>query len=252
MTDWWLMSHTEAGPRQPKYDAHFATALGPDGTPQGQVNYHVQVGAGGCCSATTSSATVYSRRALARRAFCAAARSKSRTVCLAAVTHSAVPLGLTPTTCCPALPRPSPQSHTDLRAPPKAQYLSTLHGRAAGPGNLEPGVVEYTQDGGVLFTTAETACPAVASLLQLEKAGGSYLAGLGPSSARSAAGGGRRQPHVVRGGKGQRGQLAPRALVMIDTASGSRFKVRNHSGEGRSGRGVVGQGSRQVVSAAGC
>ncbi len=77
----------------------------------------------------------------------------------------------------------------------------------------------------MLFTTAETACPAVASLLQLEKAGGSYLAGLGPSSARSAAGGGRRQPFVARGGKGQRGQLSPRALVLIDTASGCRFKV---------------------------
>lgn len=103
-------------------------------------------------------------------------------------------------------------------------------------------MVEYTQDGGVLFTTAETACPAVASLLQLEKAGGSYLAGLGPSSARSAAGGGRRQPHVVRGGKGQRGQLAPRALVMIDTASGSRFKVGNRLGGGEEWEGGGGAG----------
>ncbi|PRW32830.1 hypothetical protein C2E21_8028 [Chlorella sorokiniana] len=158
MTDWWYMSHTEAGPRHPSYDAHFATALGAGGEPQGQVNYYVQ-------------------------------------------------------------------SHTDLRAPPKTQYLSTLHGRASGPRDMEPGIVEYTQDGGVLFTTAETACPAVASLLQLEKAGGSYLAGLGPASARFAAGGSRRQPYVARGGRGQRGQLSPRALVLIDTASGSRFKA---------------------------
>ncbi len=41
----------------------------------------------------------------------------------------------------PALPCPL-QAHTDLRAPPKAQYLSTLHGRASGPGNIEPGIVE--------------------------------------------------------------------------------------------------------------
>lgn len=45
MTDWWYMSHTEAGPRHPSYDAHFATALGQGGEPQGQVNYYVQVGA---------------------------------------------------------------------------------------------------------------------------------------------------------------------------------------------------------------
>lgn len=100
---------------------------------------------------------------------------------------------------------------------------------------MEPGIVEYTQDGGVLFTTAETACPAVASLLQLEKAAGSYLPGLGPASARFAAGGGRRQPYVARGSKGQRGQLSPRALVLIDTASGSRFKVTGPSWEREKG-----------------
>lgn len=43
MTDWWYMSHTEAGPRHPSYDAHFATALGQGGEAQGQVNYYVQV-----------------------------------------------------------------------------------------------------------------------------------------------------------------------------------------------------------------
>lgn len=37
------MSHTEAGPRHPSYDAHFATALGQGGEAQGQVNYYVQV-----------------------------------------------------------------------------------------------------------------------------------------------------------------------------------------------------------------
>ena len=161
--------------------------------------------------------------------------------------HAAPPTLLSPP-CSSAFPaRPAEQSHTDLRATPKAQLMSTLHGRAAGPRDNEPGIVEYTQDGGVLFTTAESSCPAVASLLQLEKAAGSYIAGLGPASAKPGAGGGRRRPFVARGGKGPRGQLAPRALVLIDTASGCRYKV--------GGRGLVGlvlRGMGNVVWPAGC
>ncbi|KAL4448863.1 hypothetical protein ABPG77_007580 [Micractinium sp. CCAP 211/92] len=118
------------------------------------------------------------------------------------------------------------QAHTDLRASPGTPLLSTQHGRAAGPRALEAGVVEYSQDGGVLFTTGETSCPAVAALLSAEKAAGAYLPGLGPAGAR-AAGAGRRGAALVRGGRGPRGKtaLAPRALVMIDTSSGRRYKA---------------------------
>ncbi|KAL4422825.1 hypothetical protein ABPG75_009022 [Micractinium tetrahymenae] len=119
-------------------------------------------------------------------------------------------------------------AHTDLRAPPTSPLLSTQHGRAAGPRAIEAGVVEYSQDGGVLFTTGETACPAVAALLGAEKAAGTYLEGLGPAAARpGGGGGGRRGAAVVRGGRGPRGKgaLAPRALVLIDTSSGCRYKA---------------------------
>lgn len=121
--------------------------------------------------------------------------------------------------------RPLPrrlQSHTDLRPPPTAPLLSTLHGRASGMRTGEPGVVEYTQDGGVLLTTGDTSCPAVAALLGHEKAAGAYLEGLGPRAAKPRTGGSRRQPFISHGGRGQRGQLAPRALVMIDSTSGCR------------------------------
>lgn len=137
---------------------------------------------------------------------------------------------------------PHPQAHTDLRASPGTPLLSTQHGRAAGPRALEAGVVEYSQDGGVLFTTGETSCPAVATLLGAEKAAGTYLPGLGPAGAR-AAGAGRRGAALVRGGRGPRGKtaLAPRALVMIDTSSGRRYKA--------SGRARGAQGTSQGVAA---
>lgn len=79
----------------------------------------------------------------------------------------------------------------------------------------------------MIFTTADSSCPAVASLLQLERAAGSYLAGLGPASVAggSGSGGARRAPFVARGGKGARGQLAPRALVLIDASTGCRWAL---------------------------
>lgn len=130
--------------------------------------------------------------------------------------------------------RSAPQAHTDLRAPPSTPLLSTQHGRAAGPRALEPGVVEYSQDGGVLFTTGEARCPTVAALLGAEKASGTYLAGLGPAGAR-VGGAARRGAALVRGGRGPRGKaaLAPRALVLIDTSSGRRYKASTRAwGEG--------------------
>ena len=81
-----------------------------------------------------------------------------------------------------------------------------------------------SQDGGVLFTTADASCSAVAALLSAEKAAGSYLEGLGPAGVRPRGGA---RAAVVRGGRGPpRGRpLAPRALVLIDTATGCRFKA---------------------------
>jgi hypothetical protein len=89
--------------------------------------------------------------------------------------------------------------------------------------------VEYTQDGGVIITSADSSCPAVAALLGHEKVAGSYLEGLGPATSMPRGGGGsasgRKQPFISRGGRGQKGQLAPRALVLIDTNSGCRYKA---------------------------
>ncbi|KAL4857432.1 Queuine tRNA-ribosyltransferase accessory subunit 2 [Chlorella vulgaris] len=121
------------------------------------------------------------------------------------------------------------QSHTDLRPSPTTSQSATVHGRPAAALSREPGIVEYTQDGGVIITSADSSCPAVAALLGHEKVAGSYLEGLGPATGmpRGGAGGasGRKQPFISRGGRGQKGQLAPRALVLIDTNSGCRYKA---------------------------
>lgn len=44
--------------------------------------------------------------------------------------------------------------------------------------------MEYSQEGSVVYTIADSSCPAVAKLLRLEREGGTYLAGLGPARAR--------------------------------------------------------------------
>jgi hypothetical protein len=128
-----------------------------------------------------------------------------------------------------ALCNPAVQSHTDLRPAPAAPLLHSAHGRPAGLRAIEPTIVEYTQDGGVLMTSADASCPAVAGLLGQERAAGGYLAGLGPAAAQLLGAGRSRGPVLVHGGHGRRGQLAPRALVLIDAATGCRWSLDNSS-----------------------
>ena len=71
------------------------------------------------------------------------------------------------------------QSHVDLR-PLRPTPAAGPGERSMRHNSVEQVVVEYSQDGGVLFTTGDSSCPAVAALLALERGAGSYLDGIAP------------------------------------------------------------------------
>jgi hypothetical protein len=121
------------------------------------------------------------------------------------------------------------QSHVDLRPPPRRAATSAISGRLTRPPDSDPVIVEYVQSGEVLMTVGDSSCPSTAALLWAERAAKTYLEGLGPSrstitttapvmpsTTRKQAGSARR---------GQRSSIAPRALILIDTATGKRFKA---------------------------
>lgn len=117
------------------------------------------------------------------------------------------------------------QSHTDLRPPPRTSLPHHLAARAHRAPDIEQVIVEYIQSGESLFAGADASCAAVASLLRAERAAGTYLPGLGPrGAARRGAGGGPAVSVPGRGG-GAGVPLAPRALVLIDAATGRRYKA---------------------------
>ena len=91
------------------------------------------------------------------------------------------------------------------------------------PGIVCPLQVEYTQSGQVFFTVGDALhCEPASRLLQLERAAGTYLPGLGPSlPGRLKAG---RQVEPTGSGRAS-GPVAPRALVCIDAASGERYRA---------------------------
>lgn len=122
------------------------------------------------------------------------------------------------------------QSHVDLRPPPRRAATSAISGRLTRPPDSDPVIVEYVQSGEVLMTVGDSSCPTTAALLWTERAAKTYLEGLGPSrstnttvSAPVMPSSTRKQAGSAR--RGQRSSIAPRALILIDTATGKRFKA---------------------------
>lgn len=117
-------------------------------------------------------------------------------------------------------------SHTDLRMPPRQAPSTVFSGRTLRPSDTEHVIVEYVQSGEVLFTSADASCTATGALLRAEKSAGTYLSGLGPRGAPRT--GSKHTPTLVLPGNGsgpRHADVAPRALVCIDAATGRRFKA---------------------------
>ena len=119
------------------------------------------------------------------------------------------------------------QSHVDLRPPPRRAASSAISGRLTRPPDSDPVVVEYVQSGEILMTLGDSICPATAALLRSERTAKTYVEGLGPSSTTTT----RRQrlqqstAQSTRRGQKAKSNIAPRALILIDTATGERFKA---------------------------
>ncbi|KAK9817246.1 hypothetical protein WJX72_011802 [[Myrmecia] bisecta] len=111
------------------------------------------------------------------------------------------------------------QSHEDLRTPKHAYGASAMGFLMTGRmrGNvIEAVIVEHTECGHVMFTSACTAAPPVAALLQRDALQDPSNAGKGKKSAAK---------EQWRNANKWGASWKRRALVAIDTATGQRFKA---------------------------